>query len=523
MLSADAASAFGLRPFFVVCDELAVWPNTRNATDLWAAIVSAMPKLRGSASFVVFERRAGDAASWPHKVLKGTRDSDQWRVSELPGPCEWIAPEALEEQRRLLTGSQYARFHLNQWTAPEDRLVDPEDLAACVTLTGPQEAASGRRYVIGVDLGLRHDRTAIAVCHAEDVEDSSSRHVVLDRLHVLAGTRTREVSLADVEAAIVEASGAYGRAPVRLDPWQGIGLAQRLRARGVAVEEVTFSQAMVGRLASTLHLLLRDRLLALPDDEALLDELGSVRLRETAPGVVGVDHDPGRHDDRAIALALAATALVEQPGTTTVRLFNPARHRIPTGAGPRTTTGTRRLLDGTTSTGPLAANRATAVRFDRDTFDREVDRRLDRLGHLLGVGQVSSVRRASLRPGERAWSISLTNGRVLVLAANDPKQLQRVLIAAGRPATVGDGWMARSSPRPGKTCWRSRTSWHSNGRRHDDPDGDVPRPARHRRASPDRCGEPAADMRPRRRWRGGRGRCVRSSPTARVAVRPVLV
>jgi hypothetical protein len=62
-------------------------------------------------------------------------------------------------------------------------------------------------------------------------------------------------------------------------------------------------------------MLLRDRRLSLFDDTELLDELGNVRLRETSPGVLRMDHDPDRHDDRAIALSLAALALVENPVT----------------------------------------------------------------------------------------------------------------------------------------------------------------------------------------------------------------
>src|SRR5581483_4176632 len=68
----------------------------------------------------------------------------------------------------------------------------------------------------------------------------------------------------------------------------------------------------VGRLASTLVQLLRGRRLDLPaDDGELADELKNLRLRETAPGVVRLDHDADRHDDRAVALALAATRLLQ--------------------------------------------------------------------------------------------------------------------------------------------------------------------------------------------------------------------
>ena len=63
----------------------------------------------------------------------------------------------------------------------------------------------------------------------------------------------------------------------------------------------------------TLHLLLREHRLALPDDAELLEELATVRLRESTPGVYRLDHDASGHDDRAVSLALAALALTERP------------------------------------------------------------------------------------------------------------------------------------------------------------------------------------------------------------------
>jgi hypothetical protein len=80
----------------------------------------------------------------------------------------------------------------------------------------------------------------------------------------------------------------------------------------VPVEEFIFSAQSVGRLAATLMLLIRNHALALPDDPELIDELANLRLRETSPGVLRIDHNPDKHDDRAIALALAANKLVER-------------------------------------------------------------------------------------------------------------------------------------------------------------------------------------------------------------------
>lgn len=114
-----------------------------------------------------------------------------------------------------------------------------------------------------------------------------------------------------MEEWLAEAGRAYSGATVVFDPFQAIGSMQRLSARGIPTVQFNFGASSVGRIAATLHRLLRDRLLALPHDAALLDDLANVRLRETTPGVVRLDHDPDRHDDRAVALALVATHLLE--------------------------------------------------------------------------------------------------------------------------------------------------------------------------------------------------------------------
>jgi hypothetical protein len=129
---------------------------------------------------------------------------------------------------------------------------------------------------------------------------------------VFEGTRADEVRLRDVEQAIVQAWSEYGCPRIRLDIWQAVGLKQRLEARGVRIEEFTFSPQNNARLAGTLDMLFRDRLLAIPPDEELLSELARIRLSETAFGTLRIDHSSGEHDDRAIALSLAATALVEE-------------------------------------------------------------------------------------------------------------------------------------------------------------------------------------------------------------------
>lgn len=229
---------------------------------------------------------------------------------------------------------------MNVWTASDDRLASPDDLRECVRLSGPLPPERGRRYFVGLDVGLRHDATVAAVVHGERIRGGGGEgdtgslglRVLLDRMEVWTPKRSGSstVRLADVEHWLQQAAETYPRLTVVFDPWQAIGSIQKLRARGMRTREFPFSSQSVARLATTLLTLIRERALYLPDDPELLDELANIRLRETAPGVLRLDHDPDRHDDRAIALALGSLAVVDgfrarRPATA----YSPVDVRIP--------------------------------------------------------------------------------------------------------------------------------------------------------------------------------------------------
>jgi hypothetical protein len=285
---------------------------------------------RRPGALLVVLTTAGDPAHFSRAILDHACGSPLWRVNEVPGPPPWADVERLAEQRGRLSESMYARLFENRWVAAEDRLTSPEQLAACVVLDGPQPSRPRRTYAIGLDVGLKRDRTAAIVCHAEPLERDSEAgaRIVLDRAAVWKGSRLRPVRLAEVEEWLAEASRHYRGAEIVLDPWQAVGLAQRLRDRGIKVTEFNFSAQSTGRLGSTLHLLIREGALALPDDRELLDELAHVRLRETSPGVLRLDHDASRHDDQAVALALAAQHLLRErkPGPPAISPVNPWKH-----------------------------------------------------------------------------------------------------------------------------------------------------------------------------------------------------
>lgn len=310
VLPADQSSLWGLKPYFSVLDEVAQWVETPRAKRCFEAVTTGAAKVPDSR--VVILTSAGEPGHWSKGVLDAAYDDELWHVHEVPGSAPWLSPARLEGERRRLPESSYQRLFLNRWTASEDRLASEDDLAACVVLDGPLEPERGVQYVIGVDVGLTSDRTVATVCHGTKTLGTDTVTVTLDRIQAWQGSRLRPVQLSVVEEWILETARRYNGARVRFDPYQAVHLAQRLRAKGIPTDEFTFTASSVGKLAITLLTLIREHALVLPDDEALVDEMRNVRLRESSPGVFRLDHDRGRHDDRAVSLALAASYLVDR-------------------------------------------------------------------------------------------------------------------------------------------------------------------------------------------------------------------
>lgn len=349
ILAADGPGAWGLRPDWMIKDEAAQWPDTANAREVDDALMTALPKVPGSRLVVITS--AGDPAHWSHADFeRALAEPDRWRVSHLDGPAPWMDPAELAAEKRRLMPAIYARLFENRWTSGEDRLTSREVVESLAVLDGPVPPQRGKRYVIGLDVGVTNDRTAAVVAHAERLSDrgyddgldrwndnrgesgvlsrwraerwgerrpveqaTEGVKVVVDRVAVWAGSRLAPVSLTEVTDWVFQAAVDYGGVVV-FDPYQAVQLSQELRAQGVLTEQFTFSSGSVGRLAATLHRLLREKAMEIPRDQELIDELVNVRLRETSPGVFRLDHDRGKHDDRAIALALAAHHLLNGTG-----------------------------------------------------------------------------------------------------------------------------------------------------------------------------------------------------------------
>jgi hypothetical protein len=322
--ASDSASAFGTRPWLVLVDEVAMWPDTANHDRLWGAIVSALGKVPGSRLLVMSS--AGSPSHPAFKRWNVAQTSPHWRTSITPGPSPWWSPADVAAAAEQLTPTEFRRFLLCEWAEANDSLATADDVAACVGAYRVLEPQRGIRYTMALDVGTRRDSTVLAIGHLEP--SSAGRKVVIDRVLRWTGSRSDPVSLGEVETALLACWRSYGRPRLCYDFHQAAQLTERLKGAGVTCEEFTFSTAGVNRLARVLFAALRDRAISLPDDEALIAELGSVRLVETGPGLVRLDHRSGEHDDQAVTIAMVAASLLERP-TGVVRILIP-QGRLPT-------------------------------------------------------------------------------------------------------------------------------------------------------------------------------------------------
>jgi len=244
-ISADAASSWGHAPKWVVCDEMARWPETDSARELWTSVSTAVPKVGGRLSIIT---TASTPQHWSYELYKhALAETTVWKVSEVHTPAPWIDPAELAAERRRLPQAVYEQLWENVWVAVAGSFLDPAVLASAFTLPGPRLTRDPHfTYFAGLDLGLVSDATVFALGHRDD--DT----IYLDRLESWKGTKRAPVDITGVvEPFIVEQHRRF-HFSLQADPWQGMDLVSRLKKRNVKAETYTFSTGSSPDLAAAV-------------------------------------------------------------------------------------------------------------------------------------------------------------------------------------------------------------------------------------------------------------------------------
>ena len=197
-LSSDARKAHGLSPSFVVCDELAQWPDR----ELYDNLVTGTGA-RAEPLVVVISTKSADPNSIMTELTGYGRDVAAGIVDDPTFlPILYEVPDDIEDIERLCTDEAlwhlanpalgdfrsldemrqmaakalriptqrgpFRNLYLNQSIDPTaEHLIDPEDWNACAGAVDP-EALRGRRCWGGLDLSSTRDLTALALYFPDD-------------------------------------------------------------------------------------------------------------------------------------------------------------------------------------------------------------------------------------------------------------------------------------------------------------------------------------------------------------------
>ena len=201
-----------------------------------------------------------------------------------------------------MTPWQWRRFACGIWTEGEEPWLDPA--AWDRSGRGGLELEPFEPVWVGVDIGVRHDSTGIAIVAERDGK-------LAVKARIMAPPARGSLPLQKVEDAIREIVGTYTVQMVAFDPWSFRRSAELLADEGIPMVEFPQSPERMAEASANLFRLIEAGLLAHDGDPGLRSHVLAGVTKETERGW-RLQKDPKltRPIDALIALAMAAQVSV---------------------------------------------------------------------------------------------------------------------------------------------------------------------------------------------------------------------
>jgi len=197
-------------------------------------------------------------------------------------------------------------------------LLTSADVDASVDPVRSRPPRSSCVYGMAIDVGLRHDATAIVVFHVEDLrrEDAPPLHtLIVDATARLLPQPSQRVRLEDIEHTIATLADSYNVSRVFGDVVYADAIGPFLRARGIRFEELSVSSPAQERRAMSCAARFSSRAIKLVDDPFLIRELKDLKVTRHSGGRVSIaaPESKRKFDDMADALLLACEVATSLP------------------------------------------------------------------------------------------------------------------------------------------------------------------------------------------------------------------
>lgn len=298
--------------------------NEVSHIDKWGFVEAAMANADGvPQGIVIIATNAGYLGSKAHVLKQMTIESpDVWSSYVLQGPAPWHDAKTLKDAKKRLGPSEYLRLWIGKWVSGTGDAVEDEKINKAFSMPGPlPRPEPGWRYIMGLDLGIKHDHAALFVLGINPV---------IQRLKAAYWRRWKpaensgEVSLIAVEQEIMYVSRLYGAVDLHFDPHQAIYMAQRVAQQGINRKEMSFQvPSNLVKMATAYIQTMDSEKIQLYDDEegSLRRDLGKFTLMAKKYGYrLEATSDEFGHADVGTALVICLPEAVQAIGLSTVDL-----------------------------------------------------------------------------------------------------------------------------------------------------------------------------------------------------------
>jgi hypothetical protein len=319
-LTNNAASAAGSHPTITVFDELWGFVNERSRR-LFDELVPVPTRKISCRLVTTYAGFCGESQLLEQLYNRGMEQpliGDDLRAGDgmlMFWSHEPIAPwqdeRWLAEMRRSLRPCQYARMIENRFVAAaEAAFVDMAAWDRCVTGPGPLSANKAFPIYVGVDASTKLDSTAICAV----LWDRVAKLCRLVWHRVFVPTADQPVSFEAVEGALLDLSQRFSVRKVLFDPWAMQASAERLKTRGLRLEEFPQTASNLTMISQALYELIVGGNLVLYPDAGMRAAASHATAIEGPRGSRIGKTNPRHKIDVIVALAMAAHAALQDQG-----------------------------------------------------------------------------------------------------------------------------------------------------------------------------------------------------------------
>ena len=196
IIASDVAGSHGARPDVLICNELSHVTKQEFMENL---VDNATKRPHG---LLVVATNSGFTGTWQERWRTIAETSDRWLMHTYSRPAPWLDDAEIDEAKRRNSDSRFNRLFWGIWSSQAGDALDQADIDACID---GSLAPMGRErkwfYVAGLDLGIKHDHSALIVV--------AGRHDTQELRLAYAESwapdpKTGKVDLMKVESTILE-------------------------------------------------------------------------------------------------------------------------------------------------------------------------------------------------------------------------------------------------------------------------------------------------------------------------------